>query len=147
MNHKEHKEHKEHEGVHTQGGHLPIPEKTENIVRDVIAAAIAVHRQLGPGFIEAVYHRALRVELGSRNVQFEIEKPVAIFYRGERLCEHRLDLVIAASVIVEVKAVRKVRPVHQAQLLSYMKASSCRVGLLMNFNVPRLVDGLQRFVR
>src|SRR4051812_40857069 len=104
MNHKEHKEHKD---VRTQGGHLPIPEKTENIVRDVIAAGIAVHRALGPGFIEAVYHGALRVELVLRNVQFEIEKPVSIFYRGERLCEHHLDLVIAASVIVEVKAVRK----------------------------------------
>jgi GxxExxY protein len=147
MNHKGHEEHNGRNNVQTRGGHEPIPETTENVVRNVIAAAIAVHRALGPGFIEPVYHRALRVELRLRNLPFETEKPISIRYRGEPLCDHRLDLVADGAVVVEIKAVRKVRPVHQAQLLSYMKASGYRVGLLMNFNVPRLVDGLQRFVR
>jgi GxxExxY protein len=129
------------------GRHLPISESTERTVRDVIGAAIAVHKQLGPGFIEPVYQRALRFELRCRNVGVEIEKIVSVVYRGQRLYDHRLDLLAGGSVIVEIKAVRKIRPIHRAQLLSYMKASGYRVGLLMNFNVTRLVDGLQRFVR
>jgi GxxExxY protein len=72
---------------------------------------------------------------------------VQVYYRGELVCGHRLDIVVESVVVVEVKAVRKLRPIHHAQLLSYLKASGCRVGLLMNFNVPMLIEGLRRFVR
>jgi GxxExxY protein len=127
--------------------HLPIPPTTERIVRDVIGAAIEVHRELGPGFIETVYGRAMRVELAHRRLCSESERSVQIQYRGELVCSHRLDIVVEGLVVVEVKAVRRLRPIHQAQILSYLKASGCRVGLLMNFNVTRFIDGLKRFVR
>jgi GxxExxY protein len=138
MNHKGHEEHQ---------AHLPIPPTTEKIVHDVIGAAIDVHRGLGPGFIESVYCRAMRVELAHRRLRSEGEKAVQVHYRGELVCHHRLDLLVEGLVIVEVKAVRKLRPIHDAQVLSYLKASGCRVGLLMNFNVTKLLDGLRRFVR
>jgi GxxExxY protein len=153
MNHKEHKEHKEHKGLETRrtGNNHPavasIPPTTEQVVHEVIGAAIAVHRALGPGFIEPVYDRAMRIELRHRNLRTELQKAIQIEYRGEVVCRHRLDLVVEGIMVVEIKAVRKLRPIHQAQILSYLKASGCRVGLLMNFNVPVLLDGLRRFVR
>jgi len=138
MNHKGHQEHK---------GHEPISPATERIVHEIIGAAVAVHRELGPGFIEPVYGRALVLELRHRNLNTEVEKSVQVYYRGERVCSHRLDIVVERVAVVEVKAVRKLQPVHCAQMLSYLKATGCRVGLLMNFNVPMLIDGLRRFVR
>jgi len=87
------------------------------------------------------------LELQYGNLHTEVEKSVPIRYRGETVCTHRPDMVVERAVVVEAKAVRKLRPVHSAQLLSYLKASGCRAGLLMNFNVPRLIDGLRRFVR
>jgi GxxExxY protein len=137
MNHKDHKERKA----------PPIPVATEHVVREVIGAAIEVHRQLGAGYLEPVYARAMRAELAIRRLAFAAEKSVPILYRGDFLCRHALDLVVSNVVVVEVKAVKKLRPIHQAQVLSYMKASGCRVGLLMNFNLTRLIDGLRRFVR
>lgn len=144
MNHKEHEGHKDREVSQT---HAPIPAETEAIAREVIGAAIAVHKELGPGFLEGVYHRALQVELRIRQIDAELEKRVIVFYRKERLFEHRLDLVAGGQVVVEIKAVRRIRPIHQAQILSYLKASGCRVGLLINFNVTLLMNGLQRFVK
>lgn len=146
MNHKEpnHKGHKEHR---ENREHEPIPAATEEIAREVIGAAIEVHRELGPGFIEPVYARAMLIELRHRQLVTEVEKAIQIQYRGELVCSHRLDIVVERRVVVEVKAVRKLRPIHRAQILSYLKASRCRVGLLMNFNVPVLTDGLHRFVR
>jgi len=142
MNHKDHKGHKDQNLQNIR----PIPASTERIVRDVIGAAIEVHRHLGPGYLEPVYVRAIRVELVLRQLPFEAEKPGPILYRGDFLYTHRLDLVVSDVLVVEVKAVRKLRPIHQAQILSYMKASGIRVGLLLNFNVSRLIDGLRRFV-
>ena len=99
-----------------------------------------------PGFIEAVYGRAMVLELRHRMLRIEVEKAIQVHYRGELICNHRLDLVVDSAVVVEIKAVRKIRPIHHAQILSYLKASGCRVGLLMNFNATTLVDGLRRFV-
>jgi GxxExxY protein len=142
MNHKAHKEHKD-------DIHEPIPAEVERIVRGVIGAGagIAVHRELGPGFIEPVYGRALCVELRHREFNVEEQKSILIQYRGEPVCRHRLDLLVENAVVVEVKAVRRLKRFHQAQILSYLKASGCRVGLLMNFNVTVFVKGLRRFVR
>jgi len=120
MNHKEHKEHKEQQ---KHQGHEPIASATEQIVREIIGAGVAVHRELGPGFIETVYGRALILELGHRSLRSEVEKPVQIHHRGELVCSHRLDLVVEGVVVVEVKAVRKLRRIHHAQILSYLKAS------------------------
>ncbi len=125
----------------------PISEETERVAREVIGAAIAVHRQLGPGFVERIYRRSLCVELRFREVQFEQHKRVAVTYRGEPVSIDQLDLVVGGVVVVELKAVKELRPIHQAQVLSYLKASGCRIGLLLNFNVMQLVHGLHRFVR
>ena len=169
--HKDHKEQKDHEDQKQHEDHGegegreepetlnrgkdssivsamdPIPAETERIVREVIGAAIAVHRALGPGFIEAVYDRALCVELGCRHLMYESQKCIDISYRGQTIYHHKLDLVVVGVVIVEVKAVKKIRPIHQAQVLSYLKASRRRVALLMNFNVKLFVHGLHRFAR
>ena len=93
------------------------------------------------------HHGLLGIELRHRSLRAEVQKSIAIHYRGELVCRHRLDLVVEDVVVVEVKAVRKLRPIHQAQILSYLKASGYRVGLLMNFNVQLFVDGLRRFIR
>jgi GxxExxY protein len=139
MNHEDHQAH--------QGAFRPIDSAIERIVRETIGAGLAVHRQLGPGFVEPVYDRAIAVELRCRGLGFEQQHRVDITYRDEVVSQHRLDLVVEQCVVVEVKAVRKLLPIHQAQLLSYLKASGHRVGLLMNFNVRLFVSGLQRFVR
>jgi len=131
----------------TQMRFAPLERETERVVRDVIGAGLRVHRELGPGFLEPVYERALQFELRCRGLLYDDQHRIDIFYRGEQIGLQRLDLVIEGCVVVEVKAVREIRPIHQAQILSYLKASGMRVGLLMNFNVARLVDGLQRFVR
>ncbi len=140
MNHKDHQGHK--------GRAYPlIDPEVERIVQQIIGAGLAVHRQLGPGFIEAVYEGAVAVELRYRGLSFERQSKVEVQYRGETVADHRLDLLVERCVVVEVKAVKKLRPIHQAQILSYLRASGHRVGLLMNFNVRLFVDGLKRFVR
>jgi GxxExxY protein len=140
MNHKDHHDHKERP-------YPVVDPKVEGIVTEVIGAGLAVHRQLGPGFVETVYEQAIAFELRIRGLGIEQQSSIAVQYRGETVAHHRLDLVVERSVVVEVKAVKKLRPIHQAQILSYLKASGYRVGLLMNFNVRLFVNGLQRFVR
>jgi GxxExxY protein len=148
MNHQGHQEHKERQAAEEQAHRYPpLDPAVERVVRESIGAAIAVHRALGPGYLEPAYERALGIELECRGLRYERQSPVDVHYRGRLVCRHRLDLIVERHVIVEVKAVRKLRPIHRAQLLSYMKARVARVGLLMNFNVTRLVDGLERFVR
>jgi len=149
-NHEDHKEHKEDRGADSASipeTYRPLPPRTELVVREIIGAAIAVHRALGPGFLEPVYERALAIDLRLRNLNFEQQKSILIQYRGEIVYRHKIDLMVENSVIVEVKAVRRLRRIHQAQILSYQKASGCRVGLLMNFNVKIMIEGLRRFVR
>ena len=143
INHKAHEDHKEDPDKLFE----PLPSETERVIREIIGGAIAVHRELGPGFIESVYGRALNFELNCRNLSVDRQRDIPIRYRGQIICTHRLDLVVEDSVVVEVKAVRKLKPIHKAQILSYMKAGQFRAGLLMNFNVKLLVDGLDRFVR
>jgi len=124
----------------------PLPGELESLVHRTIGCGIAVHRALGPGLLEGIYAKAVRLELAAEGVSFEYEKQIALRYRGELLCHQRLDLVIANQIVVEVKSVERLNPVHHAQLLSYLRASGLRVGLLMNFNVAVLQDGLKRIV-
>jgi GxxExxY protein len=113
----------------------------------IIGAAIEVHRALGPGLLESVYQTCLAREFSLRGLPFEQEKPLPIDYKGVRLdCGYRLDFVVADKVVVELKAVDALHPVHEAQLLTYLKLTGCRVGLLMNFNVPILKEGIKRLV-
>ena len=118
----------------------------EAIVTRTIGSAIRVHQARGPGFHEAVYQDALAVELELEGLPFEREFQVAIFYRGRPLRTQRLDLVVDGLVVIELKAVERLDRVHQAQLLSYMKAAKLPVGLLMNFHAEFLKSQLRRFV-
>jgi GxxExxY protein len=113
----------------------------------VIGAAIEVHRTLGPGFLESVYEEALCVELKLRGISFESQVEVGVQYKGEPVGVGRLDILVAGALIVELKAVETLAPIHEAQLLSYLKATGHRLGLLMNFNIPVLRNGLKRIIR
>ena len=113
----------------------------------IIGAAIEVHKTLGPGLIESAYQACLAHELSSRGVVFEREKRLPVTYKGLQLdCGYRPDFIVEDAVIVELKAVEKVLPIHEAQLITYLKLSGCHVGLLINFNVPVLKDGITRRV-
>ena len=114
---------------------------------DIIGAAIAVHRALGPGLLESTYEACLVYELVQRGLRVEQQKALPVCYQGVYLdCGYRIDLLVEDSVIVELKAVEKLEPIHEAQLLSYLKLSGVKVGLLINFNVEILKNGLKRRV-
>jgi len=118
-----------------------------DISHAVIGCAIAVHRELGPGLLEVAYRKCLARELELAGIPFEEERPLPVVYRDERVeCGYRADLVVANKLIVELKAVATLLPIHEAQILSYLKLSGLRYGLLINFNVERLAKGLRSFV-
>jgi GxxExxY protein len=123
-------------------------EHTENdLTGAVIGAAIHVHRQLGPGLLEVVYAQCMRRELERRAIAFQREVQAPIFYDGVRLeSQLRIDLVVEKRLIVELKAVPVILPVHTAQLLSYLRMTDTRLGLLINFNVELLVHGVRRVI-
>lgn len=123
------------------------PDDVNKLSRFVIDAAMEVHRTLGPGFIESIYEEALAIELANRSIPFQRQEPIAIYYKGQRLGEGRLDILVAKKIIIELKAVETLLPVHKAQLISYLKATNCSLGLLVNFNVPLLKEGIKRIVR
>ncbi|MGQ0761112.1 MAG: GxxExxY protein [Acidobacteriota bacterium] len=115
------------------------------ITGDVIGAAIEVHRQLGPGLLESSYRECLCRELLLRGIPFEREKPLPLEYKGIHLgCGYRLDLLVADSVVVELKAIEALAPIHEAQLLTYLRIGGWRLGLLINFNVAVLKNGIRR---
>ncbi len=117
------------------------------ITEVVIGAAIEVHRQLGPGLPESAYHECLCKELSLRGIPFERERPLQLVYKGLELeCGYRLDILAANSVVVEIKSVESLAPVHEAQLITYLKLGGWKIGLLINFNVAVLKDGIRRRV-
>ena len=119
----------------------------EELTEQIIGAAIEVHRYWGPGLYEEIYQNSLCHELRLRNISFENELRLPIIYKGERVGEDlRLDLIVGKKAIVELKVVKQLERIHEAQLLTYMKLTKCRVGLLINFNVPALKQGIKRFV-
>ena len=119
----------------------------KQLTERIIGAAIEVHRSLGPGLLESVYEECLADELQRSGIQFTRQLELPIEYKGRRLdAGYRLDFLIDNTVIVELKSVEQIMPIHEAQLLTYMRLAQKRVGLLMNFNVPRLRDGLVRRV-
>jgi GxxExxY protein len=121
--------------------------KINEITEAVIGAAIEVHRALGPGLLESAYTQCLCYELTLRKLPFETEVPLPVTYKGLKLdCGYRLDLVVAGTVVVEVKAIERFVPVHEAQLLTYLRLGGWKAGLLINFNVPVLRDGIKRRV-
>ena len=117
------------------------------ITEAIIGAAIEVHRALGPGLLESTYEECLCRELALRQIAFERQYPVSLEYKGIRLdCGYRLDLLVAKTVVVEIKAVENLLPVHEAQLLTYLRLGKWTTGLLINFNVPVLKQGIRRRV-
>jgi GxxExxY protein len=121
--------------------------KVNQITEEIIGAAIEVHRALGPGLLESAYEECLCRELSLRQVPFERQRPLPVVYKGFRLdCGYRLDVLVADTVVVELKAVESLLPIHEAQLLTYLKLGGWKVGLIINFNVPVLKQGIRRRV-
>jgi GxxExxY protein len=124
-----------------------IAKHLNQITRAIIGAAIRVHKALGPGLLESVYVAALVVELSKEGFNLETEKSVPASYGSVRLERgFRADIIVNGSVVVEVKSIKRLAPVHEAQMLTYLRLSGCTVGLILNFNVPLLKDGIKRVV-
>jgi len=122
-------------------------DKLNQLTRDIIGAAIQVHRALEPGLLESAYEACLVYELTQRGLKVEQQKPLPLVYRAVQLeCGYRLDLLVESSVIVEIKAVEELAPIHGVQLLSYLRLSGLKVGLLINFNERVLKNGIRRIV-
>ena len=121
--------------------------KEDTLSKEIIGAAIEVHRNLGPGLLESAYEECLCRELAICDIAFERQKPLAVSYKGVKLdCGYRLDIVVGGLIILELKAVDQIEPIHEAQLLTYLKLSNLKLGILINFNVPILRDGIKRIV-
>ena len=125
----------------------PIPQATEEVARNVVDAAYSVHSTLGPGLLESVYETCLARELAKREIAFKRQVDLPVVYDGVRMdAGLRLDLLVEDVVVVEIKAIEALIPVHMAQVLTYLKLSGRRLGLLINFNVPVIKDGIRRIV-
>lgn len=124
----------------------PVPEELNRISHDIIGAAIEVHRVLGPGFLESAYEQAMEIEFKLRAMASARQSVIGVEYKGVTVGEGRMDFVVERQVVCELKAVDELLPVHEAQLLSYLRATKLRLGLLINFNVPVLKDGIRRIV-
>lgn len=124
----------------------PFPESTEHLASEVVDAAIEVHKRLGAGFLEATYVDALTIEFEFRGLSFERERAVMLRYRDRPLRTHRLVLVVGGEILVEVKSVERLAPVHHAQVIAYLTASGLRLAFLMNFDSATLKSQLRRIV-
>jgi GxxExxY protein len=123
------------------------PSEFNDITRRILAGAIEVHRTLGPGLLESIYTPCLHAELTARQLGFVTQRAIQIVYKGMPLesC-YRVDLIVEGLVVVELKSTTALLPVHQAQVLTYLEITKCPAGLLINFNVPRLMDGVKRLI-
>ncbi len=118
-----------------------------NLTSEIIGAAIEVHKQLGPGLLESAYKECLCKELSLRGISFEREKPIRLEYKGIELeCGYRIDILVANSVVIEIKSIEAIAPVHEAQLITYLRLGGWKIGLLINFNVAVLKQGIRRRV-
>lgn len=123
------------------------PNAFNHITQSILASAIEVHRRLGPGLLESIYMPCLHYELSTRKLRFIVQKPMPIVYKGFELdAMYRVDLIVEDQIVVEVKAAAVLLPLHQSQTLTYMRLAQCPVGLLINFNVPKLMDGVKRLI-
>lgn len=121
-----------------------VAPEIEAVVTRVMDCAFAVHRALGPGFRESIYAQALRLEMDLQQIKFESEKPIDVVYRQWRIPGQRVDLLVEGVVLVELKSVPRLRPIHKSQVLSYLKSMDLRIGLLINFKARLLKDGFRR---
>src|SRR5438477_4240805 len=121
-------------------------EDNDTLTQRIIGCAIEVHRTLGPGLLESAYEQCMAHEMTLQDIAFRLQVPTPIEYKGLRLdCAYKADVVVQERVIVELKSVEALTTLHHAQLLTYMKVSRAEIGLLINFNIPRLIDGVKRF--
>ena len=118
----------------------------DRLAHQVIGAAIEVHRQLGPGLLEPVYEKALCIEFDLRGIPFRSQSGVGVIYKGRPVGKGKLDLLVGGRLIVELRAVEKLAPIHSAQIISYLRMTNRTLGLLINFNVPVLKEGIKRVV-
>jgi GxxExxY protein len=126
----------------------PLSPELEDLARTVVDSGFKVHRTLGPGLLESVYQRCLCIELDRRGITYDTETSVPVIYEGVRLeAGLRLDLIVEKSLIVEIKSTEKLLPIHKSQLLTYLKLSGLRLGLLINFNTPMFSEGVKRVIR
>jgi GxxExxY protein len=133
MNHKGHREHEE----------ISI----DNLSHSVIGCAIEVHKALGPGLLESTYQNCLSHELSLQGIQHSCEVPLSVNYRGMEIeCGYRVDILVENKLILELKSIKEFNPIYEAQLLTYLKLSGIKTGLLLNFNVIKLKEGIKRFV-
>jgi GxxExxY protein len=128
-------------------GHEALPQHVERLARTIVDAGVKVHKELGPGLLESAYEHCLAYELNSRGIAVQRQVGLPVSYGGVTLdAGYRLDLIVGEAVVVEVKAVDTLTRLHEAQVLTYLKLSSLRLGLLMNFNVELFKHGLRRFI-
>ena len=119
----------------------------EDLTEKIIGAAIEVHRYWGPGLVESIYEKSLAIEFERRDIPFKRQLELNLSYKGVSLGEDfRLDLIADNKVVIELKVVKELAPIHEAQLLTYIKLTNCKIGLLLNFNVPTLKQGIKRLV-
>jgi GxxExxY protein len=124
-----------------------MKEELNQITEKIIGAAIEVHRELGPGLLESAYEACLVHELRTRGIFVESQKELPVVYKGIQLdCGYKIDLLVEREVIVELKAVEQFHPIHHAQVINYLKLSNKNLGLLLNFNVKLLKDGIKRII-
>ena len=116
------------------------------ITEKIIGCAIEVHKNLGPGLLESIYETALCYELKENDIKFENQFRVPVIYKGQNLGEYRIDLLIEHEIVVEIKAVNRIEPVFEAQIITYLKITGKKLGLLINFNVPVLKNGIKRII-
>jgi GxxExxY protein len=121
-------------------------DRIDKLAHDTIGAALEVHRQLGPGFLEHVYDEAMAIELTARRIPFRRQVVYPVIYNERIIAESRLDLLVADELVVELKAVEELRPIHHAQVVSYLRAGEFQLGLLFNFNVYALRQGMRRII-
>jgi GxxExxY protein len=121
--------------------------KDSDLTHAIIGAAIEIHRTLGPGLLEAVYEECLAREFTLRSIAFERQKPIPLVYKDLKLeCGYRLDFLVSGRIVVEIKSIEAVAPIHESVMLTYLRLSGSQLGLLINFNVPVLKDGIRRYV-
>lgn len=124
-----------------------MQDNQKDLTEQIIGRAIKVHRELGPGLLESVYEECLCHELAALQLPFNRQHPIPVIYDNIRMeCGFRADVVVSGRVLVEIKSVDRVAPIHEAQLLTYLRLSRLRVGLLLNFNAVRMVDGIKRMM-
>src|SRR5262245_34762333 len=125
----------------------PLSDDLEDLIHRTIGCCIKVHRTLGPGLPERAYTRAVCIELSAEGISFETEKRYSVLYRDQLICEKRVDCVVEGQLVLEIKSVEQLAAVHRAQILSYLRISKLPVGMLLNFNVAVLADGMKQIGR